>query len=117
MVQYDDARDEAHRVMREVARVGGTIRYGELVTRIRALHLEANDPRLAKILDDVSRLEHREDRGMLSAVVVRVDDSLPGDGFFKLAASLGYDVSDRVVFYAAELERVHTAFARPARRN
>lgn len=117
MGQYEDARDEAHHVMRDVARPGCTISYGELVARIHAWRIEPNDPMLAKILDYVSSQEHSEGRGMLSAVVVHADDRLPGDGFFKLATRLGHDVSDRLAFHAAELQRVHDAFGHPPQRH
>jgi hypothetical protein len=108
--QLADAQNEAHAVVRRVARERGTITYGELVGHIHALDLDPNSDTLARILDDISIEEHRSGRGMLSAVVIRADTNLPGEGFFKLARKLEHDPADEVAFHAEELRRVHDAF-------
>ncbi len=101
--------------MRDVARARGTISYGQLVGHIHTWDLDPRSETLTRILDDISSEEHRQGRGMLSAVVVHAtDDYLPGTGFFKLAARLEHNASDRVAFHADELRRVHDAFAPPA---
>lgn len=113
MGQYEDARAEAHDVLREIARRRETITYGELVARIHALQLEPHGGVLAQILDEISTEEHHKGHGMLSAVVVHAaDDYLPGSGFFKLADKLGLTASDEVAFHATELHRVHDAHVR-----
>ena len=43
---------------------------------------------MGNILDHISEAEHREGRPLLSAVVVRRDTDMPGDGFFDLAQHL-----------------------------
>lgn len=45
---------------------------------------------MATILDEISTFEHNNDRPLLSALVVRLDDEREGDGFYKMADRLGY---------------------------
>jgi len=42
-----------------------------------------------QILGEISEWEHNEGRPLLSAVVIREDIGIPGEGFFKLARQLG----------------------------
>ena len=42
------------------------------------------------ILGDISVHEHNHDRPLLSALVLRSGDSYEGDGFYKLAETLGF---------------------------
>jgi predicted Rossmann-fold nucleotide-binding protein len=54
---------------------------------------------LAHLLDQISREENADDRGMLSVVVVYKDgDMQPGNGFYKLGKQLGKDTSDKLLF-------------------
>ncbi|MEO5373129.1 MAG: hypothetical protein H7840_02490 [Alphaproteobacteria bacterium] len=66
---------------------------------------------ISAILCDISVSEHNNGRPLLSAVIVSSVNGqpggLPGMGFFTMAEALGFDVSDRVVFFATELRRVH----------
>lgn len=108
--QYEDARAEAHNVLRDIARKQATITYGELVARIHSLRLDPHGGVLAQILDEISTEEHNQGHGMLSAVVVHAtDDYLPGPGFFKLADTLGLAASDEIALHAAELHRIYDA--------
>jgi hypothetical protein len=45
---------------------------------------------VGKILGDISVHEHNHKRPLLSALVIRVGDNYEGDGFYKLAETLGY---------------------------
>jgi len=96
-----------------VAEQESTITYSDLVERVRDLQHLANpidnphDPRLAEILGEISREEDAAGRGMLSVVVVRKNDDIPGDGYFILAKELGRDTSDRVKCWVEELKKVH----------
>jgi hypothetical protein len=49
-----------------------------------------------------------------SVIVVHKDgDMAPGQGFYELAESLGFDVSDREEFWIAELNRVFAYWSNP----
>ena len=45
---------------------------------------------MATILDEISTFEYNNDRPLLSALVIRLDDTREGDGFYKMADRLGY---------------------------
>jgi hypothetical protein len=59
-------------------------------------------------LEEISTYEHHEGRPMLTAVVVRKDDFMPGQGFFDLARRLGKLKAgeDRDMFFVRELALV-----------
>jgi hypothetical protein len=105
----DAARKEIEQILRRTARNQTTTTYSAVVEEVTALTLRPDSEVLASLLDDISRDENNAGRGMLSAVVVHADDGLPGDGFFKLAKTLGRPVEDRAVFHASELVNVLAA--------
>ena len=82
---------------------------GDLVKRVHTTHLEPDS--LAALLGEISEVEDTAGRGMLSVVVVRQDNWLPGGGFFQLAESRGRDVSDRMKCWTEEFKRVQAAWA------
>jgi len=59
-------------------------------------------------LDQINRFEHQHGRPMLSALVVRITDMGPGDGFYLCARNLGYNVpvSQERDFWRAEVRKV-----------
>ena len=68
---------------------------------------------IGALLDDINRIEHAEDRPLLSAVVVHKDTLIPGQGFFTLARDLGlFTGGDSDRFYIGELRRVHGYWAK-----
>ena len=103
------AIEEVTNVLSERAKVRGMISYSELVSRVTSMQFEAHDPRLFKLLGEVSSNEDAMGRGMLSVVVVhKHGDMQPGPGFFNLAKQLGRDTNDQLVCWMKELEKVHT---------
>ncbi len=101
------ARTEALSILIDVARCKGRIAYSELVAQIASIDLEAHDPRLFHLLDEISRQEDAAGRGMLTALVVhKSGDMQPGPGFFELAKSLGKDTSDVLLCWIGEFNRV-----------
>ena len=94
----------------EVAKHKGTISYSD-VARIADLHVRSRA--LFQILDDISTAEFAAGRPLLTAVVVRKEDGMPGGGFFKLATQLGQHRAgdDRTLYWMRELEQVYTEWA------
>lgn len=95
--------------LREVAKAGGLEHYAEVGALI---DLELAGPgavaKLADLLGEICKEEHRSGRPMLSAIVVSKAAGMPGEGFFGLAKSLGlFDGADHLAFWAKEVERVH----------
>lgn len=74
-------------------RTSQTIHYQELCNAC-GLKLDMSNPdhrnQIAVILRDISREENRHKRPLLSALVLRAEDQLEGDGFYKLADELGF---------------------------
>jgi hypothetical protein len=96
--------------MKEAARGETVVTYGQLVERIDARSFTPNHPALTELLCSISTAENRAGRGMLSAVVVRGDTGLPGDGFFKLAGKLGFKYEDERAFWEQERAKVYVAW-------
>jgi hypothetical protein len=72
-----------------------------------------HDPRLWHLLGEISRIESKAGRGMLSALVVhKRGDLQPGPGFFELADELGHDTSDIEKFWIQEVKKVFAAWAK-----
>lgn len=79
MEEHEEAVLEIRKILEKVAADRGTIAYSEVVSQVKALHLERDSPLLAQMLDEISRQSDSEGRGMLSAVVVQKgDDRRPG---------------------------------------
>jgi len=68
----------------------------------------ADRNKIAEILDEINYYEHQHNRPMISAVVIRKDINMPGQGFFECARTLGkYWGSNDLVFWVHELTQVH----------
>jgi hypothetical protein len=112
MTSYNQAEREALEAMKVAAADQRTMTYGDLAGLITVVRLDPNSDALFQILDKISTAEDVAGRGMLSAVVIRVDTSVPGEGFFKLAKRLGPNTSDELRFHVEELKNVFAANAR-----
>lgn len=108
---WEAAKEEARQAMIAAASRRKVITYAELVTGIHTLRLEPRSKHLAHMLGEVSTAERAAGRGMLTVVVVRKSDQIPGAGFFELARTLGCDDKDRLGFCATELAKVHETWA------
>jgi hypothetical protein len=108
--QWIAARNEIRSILVDTARRQDVITYRALVSRLRSVRLEPNGLALARLLGDVSKSEDAVRRGMLTVVVVRQQEQMPGNGFFQLAARLGRDTSDKAKCWAEEINRVHKAW-------
>jgi len=95
--------------LKDVARAGRTITYGE-ISPMADLNMSKPPDRneIGRLLGTICAREHEEGRPLLSAVVVRSNIGCPGKGFFTLAQELGiYDGSDDKAFWIEEVRRVH----------
>ena len=94
----------------EVARAQSTTRYSEIAP-LAGLSMDSPADRntIRLLLDAINDEENRHGRPMLSAVVIRIEDNMPGDGFFTCAARLGRmnTGDDPLTFWLHELRRVH----------
>jgi len=110
--EWDETVAAARVTLAQVASQRGTITYGELVQRVAPGRLTPRSAGLVALLGAVCSIEDAERGIMLGSVVVRASDGLPGDGYYRHAAALGRDVSDREAFWRSEVERVWDSYAR-----
>jgi len=65
-----------------------------------------------QMLGEISEWEHKEGRPLLSAVVIRDDIGIPGEGFFKLARKLGkFQGQNEQDFWESELQEVYNIWS------
>jgi len=108
---WEAAKDEARGALIEFARKQKTVAYSDLVQRMKALDLQAHDPRLDELLGQISTEEAEQGRGMLSVLVVhKTGDLRPGRGFYKCAAALGLDISDEDRLWVDQINKVYAAW-------
>ncbi|WNF53162.1 hypothetical protein [Pseudomonas sp. SG20052] len=102
------ARDVARDLLIQRARrpAAQTITYGDLVAQL-PIAIEPDDPRLSKLLDEISRQEFAEGRGFLTVLVVhKRGDLMPGKGFFEMAADCGVAFTNRERFWTEAFNEV-----------
>ena len=102
-------KEQIREMLIKVAGHNNTISYSE-VGEVAGLDMANPGERskLANILDEINREEHKHGRPLLSAVVVQKESGHPGTGFFELARELGKQKpdEDNQVFFANELKKV-----------
>jgi hypothetical protein len=89
-----------------IVRKRSPIFYSDLTKRIPSIAFGPHDYAFHYLLYEISKEEDAAGRGMISALVVRQDDGMPGQGFFDLAKELGRDVSDRIRCWDEEIKLV-----------
>lgn len=108
------ARDVARDVLIQRARrpAAQAISYSDLVAQL-PIALAPDDPRLSKLLDEISTQEYAEGRGFLTVLVVhRYGDMMPGKGFFDMAAACGARFTNREQFWTQAFNEVLTVWQR-----
>ena len=105
-------RRDVYKELKRIAQAKGVTNYAAIG---RMVDLDMNNPgdrqKISIILDDVNRYEREYKRPMLTAVVIRQDINMPGEGFFECARELGYSwESNNLVFWAHELAEVHNCY-------
>lgn len=109
---WNAAKEEARQAMICVARHRETISYSDLAAKIATCSLEPHDPRLNRMLTQISSEENDAGRGLLTAVVVHKDNNRPGAGFFELAESRGRNVAERDRLWIEETKNVYDVWSR-----
>jgi Protein of unknown function (DUF2442) len=105
-VVWEKAKAEAVREISSRARRESTITYSDLTQKISSIAFGPSDYSFHYLLYEISREEDAAGRGLLSALVVRKEDGLPGQGFFDLARETGRDVADPMLAWTEEVKLV-----------
>ena len=101
----DERRDRIRNELIRAAKAGET-RYYKCVGKM--VSMGSRDPNLHRLLDSISKAENACGRPLLSALVIRVVELYPGQGFFTMAKELGkYQGGDDENFAKEERRRVH----------
>ncbi|WP_207936399.1 hypothetical protein [Pseudomonas sp. 51_B] len=102
-----NARETARSLLiQRVRKPDPFIFYSDLVTQL-PLAIEASDPRLSVLLDEISSSEHELGRGFLTVLVVRKGRTrIPGPGFFEMARKHGFEFLDDELFFLQEYRRL-----------
>lgn len=108
---------EIYKRLKEVARSGDLITYGEIAP-LAGLNMEnqADRNKISGILGEISKYEHNLGHPMLSAIVVLAGVGYPGEGFYNLARSLGLhhghgEFAD-MEFFVKEVKKVHSYWSK-----
>lgn len=120
-MRHRELCDQFHEAVRDAlmrrACARRTITYSELAQRAGLpLQPYTLSRLLPGLLAEISAAEDAEDWPLLSALVVRKADGLPGRCFYRLARELGRlpadaDRAGERHFFRKELQRVHAAWA------
>jgi hypothetical protein len=103
---WPELKERVRQELWGLASSGGRQGYEEFASTIEGV--SARSSHFHRMLDQIDRDEHAQQRRLLSAVVARAGRyGMPGEGFFICARDLGYAVDDQRAFWKAELEHVH----------
>lgn len=107
--------DEVYAKLKEVARNGKRITYGEIGQIMGLSGGQSMARKVGKLLDTINCHEQNKSRPMISAVVVSKRCGTPGPGFYELARSLRklkrQGGLDELEFWLAEIRMVHSYWA------
>ena len=105
--QYDNVKNEIRDILISKAKLKQMITYTQLINELNSVPLEPHNPILFKLLGDISTEEVKNNRPMISVIVVhKSGDQQPGIGFFELAKLLGRDTSDILECWVKEFKKV-----------
>lgn len=108
---WETAKAQANALLEQRARERGTITYAEVCRAVTAIELKPRSWAIMGFLNEICTEADTAHGIMLASLVVRADTGMPGDGYFRNAARLGRDVSDREAYWRSEVERIYAVFA------
>ncbi|MYA59346.1 MAG: hypothetical protein F4X40_02150 [Chloroflexi bacterium] len=104
------AETQVYELLVKQARACERITYSDLVQQIDAIGLDMGTDKdraaLGWLLGSASVRSHEERAVMVSAMAVLSGSRLPSSGFYDLAVELGYEFSDREIFWGQQYEAV-----------
>jgi hypothetical protein len=107
---WDLAKQQAESHLIACARERMTVTYAELCDAVDAVRLRPYSFAMVAFLDEICAEADATHGIVLASLVVRRDTGMPGEGYFRHASRIGFDVSDRREFWEREAERVYRAF-------
>jgi len=104
--KWEEAKEEIRKILIARAKSQNLISYSELASQIMTIEIEPHAYALHEMLGEISIDEDNAGRGLLTVLVVRKGNMMPGQGFFNLAESRGRDTINKLKFLAEETNRV-----------
>jgi hypothetical protein len=99
-------------ILIEKAKDRETISYSELSSEMQTVSIHHRSRPFNEMLKSISKEEDDAEHGMLTVIVIyKYYPKLPGGKFFDLAKELGHNISDKRIFWKAELDRVYNYWA------
>jgi hypothetical protein len=109
--EWERAKAQAGSALAACGRKRSTTTYAKLCAEVTAIHLRPYSFAMVAFLDEICT-EHDAAHGIiLASLVTRKDTGMPGEGYFRHAARLGHDVSDRHAYWNEQVERVYAALS------
>ena len=108
---WERAKAEAETALVACARRRETTTYAGLCTEVSSIRLRAYSFGMVAFLDEICAEQDAANGIVLASLVTRKDTGVPGEGYFRHAARIGCDVSDRDAFWHEQVERVYRAYA------
>lgn len=79
------------------------ISYSDFVGKLTEVDLEARDPRLSYLLEEILVFEHTQKRPLITALIVHAQDRRPGRGFFDISRKkLGFKFKSEDDFWITQ---------------
>ncbi len=109
---WEKAVERIRQILQERAREERTIYYSELAPLISDIVIiEPYEYAFHYMLGEISDMENKEGRGMLSVIVIDKDKGVPGYGFFKLAKKFGRDIRDKDLLLSEETKKIFSVWS------
>jgi len=114
--QWDFAKSEVREAILEAAYDRRMTWYGEVASKVTAVHLDPYSALMNHLLGGVFEDEYTAGRPALTSIVThKYGDKEPGSGFYEMARSLGYQFREPYVFWAQQVQDVFKLFGRSSR--
>jgi len=107
---WELAKRQAEDALSACARERATTTYAGLCDEVAAIRLRPYSFAMVAFLDEICAEQDAENGIVLASLVTRKDTGMPGEGYFRHAARLGHDVSDRELYWTRQVERVWAVF-------
>lgn len=108
--------EKTYEILKDASKRGRILTYGELYDQIGVSTKTADErKRGSQILNEVNEISVLENDVMITAIVVKNDNQLPGNEFFRLATTYGSitenaSEEEKKEFWKSELEKVYNIF-------
>jgi len=115
--QWDQAKAEVREAILDAAYDRRMTWYGEVASKVTAVHLDPYSSLMNHLLGAVFEDEHSGGRPALTSIVThKHGDKEPGGGFYDKARSLGYRFKEPYLFWAEQVQDVFKRYGKPSTR-